>query len=69
MNHLRTLCDSVEALWLLGDGSPWLADLEHVARDDRAPRRLPVPVMDVRLALARLAARTAGSPKPGAGSP
>ncbi len=56
MNHLRTLCDSVEALWLLGDGSPWLADLERVARDTVLPADFRFPCMDVRLALARLAA-------------
>lgn len=56
MNHLRTLCDSVEVLWLLGDGSPWLADLESVARDTVLPADFRFPCMDVRLALARLAA-------------
>ncbi len=56
MNHLRTLCDSAEAPWLLGDGSPWLADLERVARDTVLPADFRFPCMDVRLALARLAA-------------
>ncbi|MDQ4116280.1 MAG: hypothetical protein M3235_04885, partial [Actinomycetota bacterium] len=55
INHLRTLCDSVEALWLLGDGSPWLVDLESVARDV-LPADFRFPCMDVRLALARLEA-------------
>lgn len=56
MNHLRTLCDSVEALWLVGDGSPWLEDLERVARDTVLPADFRFPCMDVRLALARLTA-------------
>ena len=60
MNYLRTLCDTVEAVWLLAGpgagGHPWLADLEEAAVTKALVADFRFPVVEVRLALARLAA-------------
>jgi DNA-binding SARP family transcriptional activator len=55
LNHVRTLCDVVETAWLLerrGD----LKVLEEVLRDKALPADFRFPMMDIRLALARLCA-------------
>jgi len=60
MNYLRTLCDAVEALWLVLDpatgGHEHVAALERAVREKALPADFRFPMMDARLALARLCA-------------
>lgn len=59
-NYVRTLCDAVEAVWLVGGPGqgdpPVLAALEVAARDRALPADFRFPMMDTRLTLARLCA-------------
>src|SRR5918994_6659896 len=55
MNFLRTLCDAVETVWLLG-GHRSSAILEEALRTKALPADFRFPMMDARLALARLCA-------------
>ncbi|MEU7810815.1 BREX system ATP-binding domain-containing protein [Pseudonocardia sp. NPDC049154] len=60
MNHLRTLSDAVETLWLVaGPGlhhHPDVPVLDRVARETALPADFRFPMMDIHLTLARLAA-------------
>jgi hypothetical protein len=53
MNYLRTLCDAVETVWLLG-GHPCRDLLEDAVRTKALAADFRFPMMDARLALARL---------------
>jgi hypothetical protein len=55
MNFLRTLCDAVETVWLLG-GHPSQQMLEDAVRTKALVADFRFPMMDARLALARLCA-------------
>jgi len=54
-NYLRTACDAVETLWLL-DRRDHLPALRTVLLDKALPTDFRFPMMDARLALARLCA-------------
>jgi DNA-binding SARP family transcriptional activator/tetratricopeptide (TPR) repeat protein len=60
MNYLRTLCDAVETLWLVygpgPDGHPDLPLLEKALRGKALAADFRFPMMDARLALARVCA-------------
>lgn len=60
MNYLRTLCDSVETLWLVygpaPHGHPHLPLLEKALRGKALAADFRFPMMDARLALARVCA-------------
>jgi tetratricopeptide (TPR) repeat protein len=60
MNYLRTLCDAVETLWLVygpgPDGHPDLPQLEKALRGKALAADFRFPMMDARLALARVCA-------------
>ncbi len=60
MNYLRTLCDAVETLWIVHgpgrNGHPDLPVLEEALRGKALAADFRFPMMDARLALARLCA-------------
>ncbi|WP_156066873.1 AfsR/SARP family transcriptional regulator [Pseudonocardia halophobica] len=60
MNHLRTLSDAVETLWLVAGPGPHhhpdVPVLDRIARDTALPADFRFPMMDIHLTLARLAA-------------
>jgi hypothetical protein len=55
LTYLRTVCDAAEALWLL-DRRDHLPAVETALRDKALPADFRFPMMDARLALARLCA-------------
>ena len=55
LTYLRTVCDAAEALWLL-DRRDHLPAIETALRDKALPADFRFPMMDARLALARLCA-------------
>jgi hypothetical protein len=55
LTYLRTACDAAEALWLL-DRRDHLPVIEAALRDKALPADFRFPMMDARLALARLCA-------------
>ena len=55
LTYLQTACDAAEALWLL-DRRDHLAVIEAALRDKALPADFRFPMMDARLALARLCA-------------
>lgn len=60
MNHLRTLGDAAETLWLVAGPGPHrhpdVPVLDRIARDTALPADFRFPMMDIHLTLARLAA-------------
>jgi hypothetical protein len=60
MNHLRTLSDAVETLWLVAGPGPHhhpdVPVLNRITRDTALPADFRFPMMDIQLTPARLAA-------------